>query len=680
MCLYVSAPLDMVSVPAVIAPKPTGTVEPLYHLPYDATKNYALPADAVPNGVYAVNGPHPSERTIGVPETGFPRVDEVKVDSVLATMGPSAVLPYLVSDTELIGPATQSHHYAEGVCENLGTCSLTSKVGDTCTANIRGQVEPGFCYASDVGTLQCGRTIEVHSRLGDASPVKLPYATGTKISRCPAGTPLTYPGKKVVKMLLIGGCMISTDPSYAPSAMIHTPEACATPADLTKGCIFPGAHNYAPGAVQPTKCLYNVRGCTKPAALNYNSEALVDDNTCEMPTPGCTVPTALYEATDSNTPAYKSLYVGKPTQGAQASIEENVGDFERKGVVAYPTYSAVKNYNPSANVLSGCSVVVEGCMDSTAVNYDPAANLNSNTWCVPRVEGCMMPSPRKVSSATAAVAGRVHTLDNGAANYSIGATVHVKAYCKPGRYGCTTQGMYNYDATATINDGSCWGPLYGCLAKAALNFNCSEADKYAECAYTERILVPTKHDESLCNYQYSPPPVASPGLPPGADTRTTVDVTFTASGTVSDYDDSLIEAIKAAFATMSGIPASLIRINIVGGSVGMEVEMEVPDGTGAQSVKDGLASSLATPESANAALSSTGVQVLSTPVIEIKTKTVITPPAPPPKDEVNTGAIVGGVLGGCFVPFLLCILWFSGKLEKYGCKSPFKKTSATYPA
>ena len=39
----------------------------------------------------------------------------------------------------------------------------------------------------------------------------------------------------------------------------------------------------------------------------------------------------------------------------------------------------------------------------------------------------------------------------------------------------------------------------------------------------------------------------------------------------------------------------------------------------------------------------------------------------------DTGALVGGIVGGCFVPVLMLILWFSGAFTKYGCKSPFAK-------
>ena len=35
---------------------------------------------------------------------------------------------------------------------------------------------------------------------------------------------------------------------------------------------------------------------------------------------------------------------------------------------------------------------------------------------------------------------------------------------------------------------------------------------------------------------------------------------------------------------------------------------------------------------------------------------------------------IGGIIGGCFVPVLMCILWLSGVFTKYGCASPFAKT------
>ena len=38
-------------------------------------------------------------------------------------------------------------------------------------------------------------------------------------------------------------------------------------------------------------------------------------------------------------------------------------------------------------------------------------------------------------------------------------------------------------------------------------------------------------------------------------------------------------------------------------------------------------------------------------------------------------AIVGGIVGGCFVPVLMLILWLSGAFASKGCPSPFAKNA-----
>merc|ERR1719183_1662276 len=166
-----------------------------------------------------------------------------------------------------------------GTCENLGQCTPGAMVGSVCTTTHRGMPnQKGYCYTSDVGTLECGRMIAITPRFS-TTPIPLKYGTGTSTpSRCAAGTPLTSPQTVTTKVLLVGGCMISTDEYYRSSAMIHVPAACKTPADLPavqKGCVFPGARNYKPGAVQSDKCLYGLRGCMDLTALNYNSEATI---------------------------------------------------------------------------------------------------------------------------------------------------------------------------------------------------------------------------------------------------------------------------------------------------------------------------------------------------------------------------------------------------------------------
>ena len=100
--------------------------------------------------------------------------------------------------------------------------------------------------------------------------------------------------------------MITSDANFEAHAEVHVPTMCERPDDLRKGCLFPGARNYDPGAVQSDKCLYRVRGCTDASALNYNSEASDDDGSCILPVRGCTLrPDADYLGVDPSTPMYK---------------------------------------------------------------------------------------------------------------------------------------------------------------------------------------------------------------------------------------------------------------------------------------------------------------------------------------------------------------------------------------
>ena len=139
--------------------------------------------------------------------------------------------------------------------------------------------------------------------------------------------------------------MIPSDTKFLQSADVHVPQMCALPAHYLPGCLFPGAVNYDPLARESAFCRYETLGCTDPNALNYNSLATQHDAAaCLMyGAPGCT------------------LGVG------------------------------MLNYNASANVLSGCVPAIDGCMDSSAANYDAHATIQLGALCVPRVVGCMNP-------------------------------------------------------------------------------------------------------------------------------------------------------------------------------------------------------------------------------------------------------------------------------------------------
>lgn len=672
MCLYVTGSYQ--SFPNTIAPKPAAAeAAALLHLPYSTVPDYGLAANAVPNNVYAVNGPHPSERVISKAETTLPakpsRLELMHFDSTLAIGTGYSILPtespddFFVGDTE-----TQSHMYTYATCENIGAAPCAGlMVGSPCTGTNRGQpyAAKGYCYKSHIGSLECGRLLDIRPRFGSAE-ITYPYEflKGDKTNgiRCPAGTPLASTGKRTVRSLLHGGCMITTDAAFNPIAEVHVSELCSgTTKDLPaakKGCMFPGALNYAPGAVQPTKCLYKVNGCTTAGALNYNSEASVNDGSCVMPVSGCTVPTAQYGSVASTTPGYKSLYVGKPLP--------NVGR------VNFATYGAVKSTDSAANVLSGCTVIIEGCMDPTALNYDSKANSNTNTWCIPIVHGCMMPSPGLLISATAAQGARVHMKDGGATNYSAAATVHVASMCVVYREGCTDPTAVNYRSKASKDDGSCYYPRDGCLDKSALNFNCTREDVFTECANPSRKDVPTNHLAEICAYSVSPPRAPYPSIPPGGITVAVVTVTFTVTGTVEDISETDIDAIKTAVAAKVGCDKSHVTVVVSAASVKVKITVDTTAaGLSQITTSDKLAEEMGTADKATAFLAPAGVQVISTPVVEARDVPVVTPPAPPP--AVDVGGLVGGIVGG--IGGFLMLIGICAGVQKMK-----KNKSTTYPA
>ena len=283
----------------------------------------------------------------GVDETTLARTDDkhdaanIMFDSAYAIGEPLASAG-LVGTFMLELPSFALHPQLVGItmCETLGRCNAAvHRTGSSCKGGR------GFCYVSAARTLECGHAISTTSYYRE-SPV---ISTVDSVVPCPPGTPNTNGGATGTLIAAnrgpIAGCMIPSDTKFLQSADVHVPQMCALPAHYLPGCLFPGAVNYDPLARESAFCRYETLGCTDPNALNYNSLATQHDAAaCLMyGAPGCT------------------LGVG------------------------------MLNYNASANVLSGCVPAIDGCMDSSAANYDAHATIQLGALCVPRVVGCMNP-------------------------------------------------------------------------------------------------------------------------------------------------------------------------------------------------------------------------------------------------------------------------------------------------
>lgn len=683
-----SSPLTE-SAPYLVHPKPREPSPAFYQFYYNSSVDYTLPANILPNGGYGQNA-HPSEVALAY-DTVLQA--SVFVDSVLplsyanenaanASNGTSPALYYAKSVSAgshlPVGTSLAEHSTVWGysTCHWIRQCNApTESVGSPCQATLSGVTYQGFCFESSTGTLECG-----HATAFDTQDASKPMAVGTARSpnvlpngqpmanvtvlpqatyRCERGTPAQSAGAYVGKRLLIAGCMISSDPDFSELAEVHVPEYCASPTPFRTGCMIPTATNFDPLAKQPTDCHYRTMGCTSSSALNYNSEASIDDGSCIVRKFGCTVAPASYAGVASDTPGYRSGFYG--------SAGTNVGKISE---TAY-NGPAVTNYDPTANVRSGCIVAIEGCMDPSATNYNPQATVDTDSWCIPPVPGCMRPSAALAGPQYSPPAG--NWKDGLTNSFNPAATVHVPSMCTRERHGCMVQSvdgvpMLNYDAYATV-PSPCYPLLRGCLNPQALNVGC-EAPQGTPCPNSNVTI----HLTSACVWS-TPPAAPRPSAPPGGNlvVQNVVQIGLTASGSVSDYDETAKDSIKDKCGALSlsmpldpaartaeqtaELAALTLTIDVTAGSVLIIVNIRgFQSPAAASSASASFSSSTSSVAAASAAL---GITVLSVPRAEATTILVaVDAPSPPPdssSSETPVGAIVGGSVGGFLLLALIAV-------------------------
>ena len=129
------------------------------------------------------------------------------------------------------------------------------------------------------------------------------------------------------------------------------------------------------------------------------------------------------------------------------------------------------NYDPNATTDNGsCTYTtpIYGCTDPRATNYDPNATIDDNS-CVMGLPGCTDPR---------------------ATNYNPNATVD-DGSCfmspNPPVYGCTDPRALNYDINATIDNGTCIMGIQGCTDPLADNYNPLANQDDGTCTYSTGI-------------------------------------------------------------------------------------------------------------------------------------------------------------------------------------------------
>jgi len=167
---------------------------------------------------------------------------------------------------------------------------------------------------------------------------------------------------------------------------------------------------------------------------------------------------------------------------------------------------------------------------------------------------------------------------------------------------------------------------------------------------------------------------------PGETTHT-VESSFTLNGDTSDYGDAARGSIAAALASAASVSAASVSLDITAGSVIVAATIYVASASDASSKASTLANGIFASSSSlettlNDQFTADGVSQ------NVTVSAINTAPTAAEDTPSNAGTLAGtlaGIVGGCFVPFLLCVVWLSGAFEKYGCPPPCKKKKAPKP-
>jgi hypothetical protein len=209
-------------------------------------------------------------------------------------------------------------------------------------------------------------------------------------------------------------------------------------------------------------CFQIEEGCTDEIACNYNSDAVIDNGTCDfsclygcMSALACNYdPNAIY---DDGSCYFNCVY----------------GCLD----------STACNFLPEANTDDGSciflSVCAPGCMDTIACNYDSSATYENGTCNFDCLFGCM---------------------ELGACNYNYEAiynTFNCDYSCF--ELGCTDPAACNYNSFSQTDNGSCLyeGCIEGCTQPEACNFNPLATSEDFSCVYG---CTPGCTNPNACNF------------------------------------------------------------------------------------------------------------------------------------------------------------------------------------
>ena len=255
------------------------------------------------------------------------------------------------------------------------------------------------------------------------------------------------------------------------------------------GCTDANALNYdLTATVDNDSCIYCQYGCTDPAADNYDPIATCDDNSCVTAYGGCIDPSA----SNYDAGAYFSdgscLYEGCLDRTALNYLNTCDGIYNPNISINRPnccTYCTPPPY--SIDSITPTSIVT-GCISGSTGRIQITSYENGTSQfydlSVTDSSGAVITTFSNTATGTSTI---VRGLSIGVYNFTItdsnGCSVDDvfvidsdSAEC-----GCTSPGAFNYNPTATVDDGSCY--YAGCTDPLAANYSPSATISDGSCSY-----------------------------------------------------------------------------------------------------------------------------------------------------------------------------------------------------
>ncbi|MBL7942093.1 MAG: hypothetical protein JNM00_04970, partial [Flavobacteriales bacterium] len=257
------------------------------------------------------------------------------------------------------------------------------------------------------------------------------------------------------------------------------------------------ASNYG-GGTSHSFCV-GVAGCTDPLACNYNAGANTDDGTCVYPVSNDQCAQAIpltINAPATNADNTNTCYDGpNPNCGnsGATTMRDVWYSFVYNGGTVTVATGLGTNIDTRIAVYSGCGGVILGCDDDSGPGLAsllsftcPGSLVEGQTYYIQAGGWADLEGTFTIQVTMTDIPGCTNPI---ASNYNACATIEDGSCIIPG---CTDLAACNYNATANQNDGSCTYP--GCQDPVACNFNPS-AGCSGICAYPVACT-----DPAACNY------------------------------------------------------------------------------------------------------------------------------------------------------------------------------------